>query len=68
MTQSPAFLPRVESPCIKVCQLNAQNVCVGCGRTLAEIAAWSQMSEATRREVCAAAATRLDDRAQRASD
>jgi predicted Fe-S protein YdhL (DUF1289 family) len=59
MSQSPAFFPRVESPCIKVCQLDAQNVCVGCGRTLAEIAEWSRMGPEQQRSVCAAAAARL---------
>jgi len=51
--------PRVDSPCIKVCQLDAQNVCVGCGRTLAEIAEWSRMSAETQRIVCSEAAARI---------
>jgi uncharacterized protein len=59
MTQPSASLPRVESPCIKVCQLDPQNVCVGCGRTLAEIAAWSRMNPEQQRSVCAAAAARV---------
>ena len=38
------------SPCIRVCQLEA-DVCVGCGRTIAEIMAWSTMSATERQAV-----------------
>lgn len=51
--------PEPLSPCIKVCRLDAEDVCIGCGRTLAEIAAWSRMSRDEQREVCEAAAQRL---------
>jgi predicted Fe-S protein YdhL (DUF1289 family) len=35
------------SPCIKVCAIDGTTgLCSGCGRTRAEIAAWSAMSEA----------------------
>lgn len=49
------------SPCVSVCRLDpATQICVGCGRTIAEIAAWSSLSEAERRAILA----RLDaDRA-----
>jgi hypothetical protein len=36
------------SPCIKVCVLDAQNLCVGCLRTLDEIAGWEAMSRTER--------------------
>lgn len=39
------------SPCIKVCQIDLQQRCYGCGRTLAEIAAWSGMSLDERRAI-----------------
>jgi uncharacterized protein len=35
---------RPESPCIKVCVLDSQACCTGCGRTIDEIARWSRMS------------------------
>ena len=35
---------RPASPCIKVCVLDASARCTGCGRTIDEIARWSQMS------------------------
>ena len=43
--------PAVESPCIKVCVLDARNVCVGCGRTIDEITQWSRMTEEQQRLV-----------------
>ena len=40
------------SPCVSVCRLDpATRICVGCGRTIAEIAAWPNMSDAERRAV-----------------
>lgn len=48
----------VESPCIGICTLDARSVCAGCGRTLAEIAEWSQASDARKRVVVEQAAQR----------
>jgi predicted Fe-S protein YdhL (DUF1289 family) len=42
----------MKSPCIKVCQMDpVRGVCIGCCRTLDEIARWGGMSEAERREI-----------------
>lgn len=39
----------IESPCVNVCTLDARTgLCLGCGRTLDEIARWSVMSDADR--------------------
>jgi uncharacterized protein len=36
----------MNSPCIKVCQMDpARGVCIGCCRSLDEIARWSGMSD-----------------------
>jgi uncharacterized protein len=44
----------IDSPCIKVCVIHpATGLCLGCARTLPEIAAWSRMSPADRRTVMA---------------
>ena len=44
----------METPCINVCELDeALGVCLGCGRTLAEIAGWGAMTPAERRRVMA---------------
>jgi predicted Fe-S protein YdhL (DUF1289 family) len=43
---------QVKSPCIKVCQMDpARGVCMGCCRTLDEIARWGLMSEPQRESV-----------------
>ncbi|MES2522435.1 MAG: DUF1289 domain-containing protein [Gemmatimonadota bacterium] len=40
--------PTAESPCIKVCVLDPDDRCRGCGRTIDEIRLWSSMSNAQR--------------------
>ena len=42
----------VPSPCISFCRMDADTgLCGGCYRTLDEIAAWSAMDDARKREV-----------------
>lgn len=42
------------SPCIRICQIDeASRLCIGCWRTLDEIAAWGGMTEAQRLAVMA---------------
>jgi len=42
----------VPSPCISVCAIDeATGLCAGCLRTLDEIAAWSVLDDAERRDV-----------------
>ena len=49
----------VDSPCIKVCVRDeTQTLCIGCGRTVAEIAGWSGATEAEKAEIVARAAAR----------
>ena len=44
----------VASPCISVCELDASGqVCVGCFRTLDEIAAWGALDAAAKRRILA---------------
>jgi predicted Fe-S protein YdhL (DUF1289 family) len=52
----------VESPCIKVCVLDAHDICTGCGRALREIADWMRMDPQERRVVRDRAAARLSRR------
>ena len=46
MTPDPARPPElsIDSPCVRRCTLNDDDICIGCGRTLGEIAAWGGMS------------------------
>jgi predicted Fe-S protein YdhL (DUF1289 family) len=55
MTATP-----ISSPCIKVCAVSGRTgLCIGCGRTLAEIAAWGGLSESERQAIMAALPGRL---------
>lgn len=50
----------VSTPCIKVCVIDPQTrLCEGCGRTLTEIAQWSQLGEAERLAIMAELPERL---------
>lgn len=56
---------RPVSPCVKLCRIETETgICEGCGRSLDEIARWSQMSEAEREAVW----VRLETTAQSASE
>jgi uncharacterized protein len=41
----------VPSPCVDICRLDPQGICVGCRRTMDEITEWPRASEARRREI-----------------
>ncbi|WP_315833143.1 DUF1289 domain-containing protein [Bradyrhizobium prioriisuperbiae] len=50
----------IESPCIKVCILDAASgLCRGCARTLSEIGVWASMQDAERRAIMAALPDRM---------
>lgn len=52
----------METPCIKLCTIDtATGICLGCARTLAEIAGWSRLNSAERRRIMDS----LDDRRTR---
>jgi uncharacterized protein len=49
-----------ETPCIAVCQMDPRtNLCFGCGRTLPEIARWSNMDRAERSAIMAQLGSRM---------
>ena len=42
----------IESPCVNICTLDARTkTCLGCGRSIDEIAGWGTMTPADRRRV-----------------
>jgi uncharacterized protein len=46
--------PEIPSPCNKVCVVDpASGSCIGCGRTLAEIASWLQLDAQERARIMA---------------
>ena len=50
----------IETPCIKVCTLDARSrLCLGCGRTVDEIAGWGAMTAAERTRIMAELPGRL---------
>jgi predicted Fe-S protein YdhL (DUF1289 family) len=54
----------IESPCTRVCTLDpVSGLCLGCGRSLAEIARWTQMSDAERERLIGELGRRRQDSA-----
>ena len=51
---------RVLSPCIEKCCLNDEKICLGCFRSIMEIAQWSQMNDTIRLDVLHKAETRRE--------
>jgi uncharacterized protein len=41
-------ISKPSTPCINVCKLDEDGVCIGCFRTIEEISSWSQLSEEQR--------------------
>jgi len=41
----------VASPCVQVCALDDDDICIGCQRNVVEITRWSRMDNAERRQV-----------------
>lgn len=41
----------IESPCVDVCKLDSDFVCVGCGRTIDEVLKWPEYTEAEQQAV-----------------
>ncbi|HUE91047.1 DUF1289 domain-containing protein [Pseudomonas sp.] len=61
-SDSPGAGPQVDSPCRRQCCLDERDICLGCGRTLAEILEWGQADSPRRRAICTAAEARLQQR------
>lgn len=50
----------IETPCVKICTLDTRaGLCLGCGRTIDEIARWSGMGADERRRIMNELAARL---------
>jgi predicted Fe-S protein YdhL (DUF1289 family) len=50
----------IETPCIAVCFIDPKSkLCLGCGRTLPEIARWHKIESPERREIMAGLADRM---------
>ncbi|WP_174285355.1 DUF1289 domain-containing protein [Sphingomonas bacterium] len=53
LTLAGSIDDRPASPCTGICTLDDDDRCVGCGRTLDDIAAWGSMTGAEQRAVIA---------------
>lgn len=51
-----------ESPCVRNCCLDADDVCLGCGRHLQEIIAWQQADPGARAAILERATARRNGR------
>lgn len=67
MTQSAPRPPKplysnassaVQSPCVSLCKLDEERVCVGCFRHVEDIREWRSADDDRRREIIAQAAAR----------
>jgi uncharacterized protein len=47
--------PPIATPCVKICLIDGESsLCMGCQRTLPEVASWSRLTDADRAEIIAA--------------
>ncbi len=51
----------VKSPCVAICALDENDVCIGCYRTGHEITQWGEMDNEQKREVLKKVAVREQD-------
>jgi len=58
----------VSSPCVRICVVDPLSAsCIGCGRTIAEISLWPEMSDAARLAVMAELPARMTSARSRAA-
>lgn len=49
---------RVASPCVDICTLDDDDICIGCARSIDEICAWAVASDTERRHILMRVAAR----------
>lgn len=61
-------MAEIETPCVKVCTVDPRaGLCLGCGRTMDEIAYWTRISADERRRIMAELPVRIAARKQPAT-
>lgn len=50
-----------QSPCVRICTLNNDKICIGCGRNTDEIRNWSTFSDEEKHNVKNQLKARLDE-------
>lgn len=48
----------IQSPCVRNCCLNPENICLGCFRSMEEICRWTQADNSTKLAILSNAAER----------
>lgn len=61
MTEQKNIFGMVKSPCVAVCALDENDVCIGCYRTGQEITEWGEMDNQKKSEVLKNVAKREAD-------
>ncbi|WP_091353090.1 DUF1289 domain-containing protein [Amphritea atlantica] len=62
---STASAYRVDSPCVRNCCLDSDDICMGCYRTLNEILIWHSATEDEKQKILALCAARRQNRLNR---
>jgi uncharacterized protein len=65
MSAIPPPFDSPASPCVRNCCLDDDNVCLGCGRSLDEIVAWSAAGDAQKRAILERSRVRATERQRR---
>ena len=53
--------PPIATPCVKICLIDGESgLCLGCQRTLPEVASWGRFSDSERAEIMAKLSDRRD--------
>lgn len=55
-------IDRIQSPCIRNCCLDLDDICLGCFRSLSEIIAWGQASNEIRMTILSNSKKRAKDK------
>ena len=50
-TKTNSMKKKIKSPCVSICRLNSEKICIGCGRTKKEIKNWSNYSNKKREKI-----------------
>ncbi|MGZ8266817.1 MAG: DUF1289 domain-containing protein [Burkholderiales bacterium] len=60
--QASGEAERVSTPCVRICCLDPDDVCVGCYRSLSEICAWAEANDSERLAILARCERRRQQR------
>jgi predicted Fe-S protein YdhL (DUF1289 family) len=59
---APTLSSKPVSPCVQVCVLDDDQVCIGCGRTVDDVIAWTRLTDAQKWLVLEQSAQRREQR------